>query len=558
MPRPFDHPAPAPFAAFWAEPVPDVGTLRQTRLVRAWEGAAESRRSPEPRAMAQASAGGDALDRTPAYARLGRPAVDRRLRPLRQPRGPLTTQPARRRTETKKPSVPVRRGVIWMPRPSPVANAERRQARRRRDLGRRDRGKLPCAFEEGGDAIAVLLHQHRAGDGGDPAAGLDERGRAGERRILLFLAHDERVRPEAPLRIRRPPPGTAAGTGRIDQHEIGAAGEVGERVPPALRRPHPERSARPPAAGARRSAKGVAHRCRGRRSGRDCPSPPPARASCRRHRRKGPPPARRAPRAASSAASWLPSSWTSKAPRLKAGSACTGGPRPSADSGTRTPHGDSGVGSADEVGELRQNLLARGLQRVDAQIERRRVASAAPSSARSSPKARRMRLEPFRIVAAGPTPAHRRARESARAAVSLGVSGAGACCGAGEGHGEGAGIGTADRGRGAPSTCARGSSEPSRKVLEARRRSASKTRLAIRARSPEPAKRCEKPQSRSASAAGRFRSAMSASTSVKAAERLPRAGVMGSIQRYEDGAGEGAGACRRGRWPGRRCASRAR
>lgn len=76
MPRPFDHRAPAPFAAFWAEPVPAVGTLRQTRLVRAWEGAAESWRSPEPRARAQAPGGGDALDRTQrTLVSAGRPSI---------------------------------------------------------------------------------------------------------------------------------------------------------------------------------------------------------------------------------------------------------------------------------------------------------------------------------------------------------------------------------------------------------------------------------------------------------------------------------------------------
>mgnify|MGYP002652475111 CR=1 FL=1 len=47
---------------------------------------------------------------------------------------------------------------------------------------------------------------------------------------------------------------------------------------------------------------------------------------------------------------------------------------------------------------------------------------------------------------------------------------------------------------------------------------------AIAARSPEPAKRCDRPQSFSASGAGRRRAPMSASTSIAAARRAP--GVM--------------------------------
>lgn len=78
MPRPvLDRASPAaePFAAFWSEPVPAVGAGRQTRLVRAWEGPAESWRTPPPR-KTEAAAGGEVLDRAQrALLSAGRPSI---------------------------------------------------------------------------------------------------------------------------------------------------------------------------------------------------------------------------------------------------------------------------------------------------------------------------------------------------------------------------------------------------------------------------------------------------------------------------------------------------
>ena len=66
----------------------------------------------------------------------------------------------------------------------------------------------------------------------------------------------------------------------------------------------------------------------------------------------------------------------------------------------RRPDGDQRVGSAARCGERVGSLVARGLERVDAQIERRaareRRALRGPLVAEH---ARKMRIEPFRIVA---------------------------------------------------------------------------------------------------------------------------------------------------------------
>ena len=80
--------------------------------------------------------------------------------------------------------------------------------------------------------------------------------------------------------------------------------------------------------------------------------------------------------------------------------------------------------------------------------------------------------------------------------------------------------------RKAPSTLARGVSSPMINAEEARLRCASKTSEAIAARSFEPANRCERPQSFSASAAGLLRASISSTTSIAAAMRAP--GVIGN------------------------------
>ena len=84
--------------------------------------------------------------------------------------------------------------------------------------------------------VAVLLVEHRAGDVGDAAARLDQRHGAVEQRRLLLDPFGERARAHAPLGVGIAPPGAGAGAGRVDQHQIGAAGEIGKHVALAARR----------------------------------------------------------------------------------------------------------------------------------------------------------------------------------------------------------------------------------------------------------------------------------------------------------------------------------
>ena len=48
----------------------------------------------------------------------------------------------------------------------------------------------------------------------------------------------ERTGPDPPLGVGIAPPGAGAGAGRVDQHEVDAAGEIGELVPHGFRRAH--------------------------------------------------------------------------------------------------------------------------------------------------------------------------------------------------------------------------------------------------------------------------------------------------------------------------------
>src|SRR5262245_46852688 len=106
------------------------------------------------------------------------------------------------------------------------------------DLARRHGGEIPLAREECAHLLAVLLGEQRAGDIGDAAARLHQRGGALEYRRLLFLAQRERAGAYPPLGVGIAPPGADAGAGRIDEHEIGAASEIGERVARGARGAH--------------------------------------------------------------------------------------------------------------------------------------------------------------------------------------------------------------------------------------------------------------------------------------------------------------------------------
>ncbi len=90
--------------------------------------------------------------------------------------------------------------------------------------------------EEAAHLIAVLRGQHRAGHVGDAAAGLDQRRRAVEQAGLILDPLLERAGTHAPFGIGVAPPRSGAGAGRVDQHEIGLAVEIGEHVGRAARR----------------------------------------------------------------------------------------------------------------------------------------------------------------------------------------------------------------------------------------------------------------------------------------------------------------------------------
>ena len=59
-----------------------------------------------------------------------------------------------------------------------------------------------------------------------------------ERLGLLLDPHLQRAGPHPPFGVRIAPPGADAGAGRVDQHEVELAFEIGELVADGLRRPH--------------------------------------------------------------------------------------------------------------------------------------------------------------------------------------------------------------------------------------------------------------------------------------------------------------------------------
>ena len=292
------------------------------------------------------------------------------------------------------------------------------------------------------------------------------------------------------------------------------------------RRPSPARCARPPASGARRSGAAAACRRHRRRSGR-CSASPAASASV-----LPPAPAHRSstcmrgPAPASSAAICEPSSCTSNQPLPCAASAsrCGAACRPLRARGMRTPgrrqrrrHGAVAV-------ERLQHLLARRLQRVDAQIDGRARAQRRALLGRARAEgALERRQQPVGNVAGDVRRAHRRAaprrgrpsppRSAARARARSRRRP------------------PPPRPRVMPKRARRGAQrERARRVGAHLRGDAScagaarrKTSVPMAARSPEPAKRCALPQSASAVAAGRWRVRMSSRTSAAAAIRAPGA-----------------------------------
>ena len=282
--------------------------------------------------------------------------------------------------------------------------------------------------QEPGDLVAVLLRQHRAGDVDEPAAGLDSGRRGRQQRALLGLALRQigglaaatwrrAAAARRPCRCR----GRRRTPGRI------AAPSAAERR--LRRRPAaPGRCARRPASAARRSGAGAARRRRRRRSGRCCAWRRRRPASCRRRLHRYRAPAARGPAPAISAAICEPSSCTSYQPLPWPVSASTLGLPAGAFRG-RQAHADRRVAGrlGGEAGQRLQHLLAVGLERVDAQVDRRpprqrraflggrRAEGALRRRAPANPGCRRARR-----------PAHRRAAARDSAACSASLSGSSA------------------------------------------------------------------------------------------------------------------------------------
>ena len=258
--------------------------------------------------------------------------------------------------------------------------ADRRRARPRA-IG--SSAKSACAGEEALDLRLVLLAQQRAGGIDEPPA-----------RLHQALRRCRGSRPGAPS--ARPDPRASSrhlASGLRRQVPVpvqGASTKTRSKLCGMALHPFVARAGRAAwrwtmLAPARRSRCGRAlqplrRRRRRRRDGRDCPSPPPAPGSCRRRRRRNRrracPAAHRpaAPRAAS------PRPAPRSRPSRKASSVASG-----MRSKTRRPSGESGVRAASTPSRssAARAALAVGLERVDAQIERRASSAAPPSRARA-------------------------------------------------------------------------------------------------------------------------------------------------------------------------------
>src|SRR5829696_6513888 len=114
-----------------------------------------------------------------------------------------------------------------------LERAQLRLPRQPRRIGGRE---ARVRAEEALDRVVVLLRQHRAGDIDDAAAGAHETRGAVEDRVLLLSADLEAAGPQTPFRIRVAAPGAGAGAGRVDEHAIRRAVEIGDRVGAAARR----------------------------------------------------------------------------------------------------------------------------------------------------------------------------------------------------------------------------------------------------------------------------------------------------------------------------------
>ena len=287
-----------------------------------------------------------------------------------------------------------------------------RQVRRASAVSCADNGeKSPCAAAgtprsgpRSRRAAASRSHRRDA----RPASRSARRRRAIARWIFSRCSSAPGARRHLASGWRRQVPG--AGAGRVDQHQVAAAFEIGEHILLCRAARAPAHCARRRAPGARRSASAAARRRHRRRSGRDCAFAPRAPASCRRRRRKDRAPARPARRPQSSAASCEPSSCSLDKALHKGGFRRERGAAPIGAGQMRRPSGDSGVGAGCKMRELGQRLLARAFENIDAQIERR--AGGQRRALRRRVVAERdlqRSAEPFGIVAAHMRRARRRA-----------------------------------------------------------------------------------------------------------------------------------------------------
>ena len=157
------------------------------------------------------------------------------LRSIRATRR-TTVPPQHRYEEPVGVGPPRRHQQSFVHRQHRAPEQEGALAERGRRFGERHDGERGMPREEAAHLIAVLSGEHRAGHIGDAAAGLDQRRRAVEQAGLILDPLLERARTHAPLGIGVAPPRSGAGAGRVDQHQIGLAVEIGERVGRAARR----------------------------------------------------------------------------------------------------------------------------------------------------------------------------------------------------------------------------------------------------------------------------------------------------------------------------------
>ena len=309
-----------------------------------------------------------------------------------------------------------------MPAPSVEASAASagspaaaRQWRRRRAAGNR-RGA-----QEGGDPVLVLGLEHRAGDIDQPPARLDESRRPLERlrwSLMRCSSAPGRMRHFASgLRRHAPEPVQGASTNTRSQRPA----RSDEDVALARAARAPARCARPSAPAARTSARGGGRRCRWRRPGPDCSSIaasasvlPPAPAQRSSTCMPGVGAATAARRAAS------PRPAPRRGPSRRPARRTSAGPRPSARPRCAGRPATAASAAASRCASAAQRLVAVGLQRVDAQIDRRALGQRLPLRGRFDAEAfGEGRRQPFGIVAAHMHRARRRGRR--REPLALGV-----------------------------------------------------------------------------------------------------------------------------------------